>query len=440
MAKLARAPGRNVDQIFQLTTLEDSYSPALGRAPDAWTVTVKINDSGDDRRLIGGMGRLVFDANGYAWVSNNVKQGTQTSSRFMVVFQPNGKPADGAYYGTPVSPVTGGGILGGGYGITIDPEGTIWEGNFGWGGVNPTPGGNGSVSQFTASGDPISGRRGYQGGPVRAQGIASDAHGNIWITSYGTDSVVVFLKGDPGNAVSFQEYNGSQPFDVAIAADGTAWVSNGGGIAGHFQSSVAKFALVNGKIKRQFLVPVGNALKGIALDSLGNAWVASQGDSKVWGIRADSSKIGGFDGGGIDHPWGVTVDGEDNLWVVNFGPLQLGSNFTPGRISKLYGDNPATRPVGKKVGDAISPETGYTVRSAGSQVLLHNGEPLYGPEGYPSFTPMMRQTAAPIDQAGNIWSLNNWKPNFDIDKTANPGGDGIIIFVGIAPPPAKNNY
>jgi len=41
-----------------------------------------------------------------------------------------------------------------------------------------------------------------------------------------------------------------------------------------------------------------------------------------------------------------------------------------------------------------------------------------------------------IDQAGNIWSLNNWKPRIDIDTIGmNPGGDGIIIFVGLAPPP-----
>ena len=47
---------------------------------------------------------------------------------------------------------------------------------------------------------------------------------------------------------------------------------------------------------------------------------------------------------------------------------------------------------------------------------------------------MMRQTGVVIDQAGNIWSLNNWKPDFDTDVASNPGGDGIIIFVGLAPP------
>ena len=98
---------------------------------------------------------------------------------------------------------------------------------------------------------------------------------------------------------------------------------------------------------------------------------------------------------------------------------------------------PGNPPPGHNVGDPISPPTGYTVPSAGSEVLLHNGQPLYGLPPAPScLIPMMRQTAVVIDQAGNIWSINNWKPDFDTDtQGGNPGGDGIIIFVGLAPPP-----
>jgi hypothetical protein len=50
---------------------------------------------------------------------------------------------------------------------------------------------------------------------------------------------------------------------------------------------------------------------------------------------------------------------------------------------------------------------------------------------------MMRQTSVVIDQAGNIWSTNNWKPDFNTDVRSNPGGDGIVIFVGLAAPPVK---
>ena len=435
LANLARDPGQNVDGIYALTLLSNLYAPPLVEIPDAWTVTVKVNDSGDDSILIGGPGNLAFDDRGYAWVTNNVVQGTPNSSNYVLALKPNGQPADGRK-GTPRSPLTGGGILGTGFGVTIDPRGSVWFGNFGWGmcrGCDPSPTGNGSLSRFTLSGAAMSKPNGYQGGPVRAQGLGADAEGNIWISSYENDSVYVFLRGNPHHAVSFQQYDNSGPFDVAIAADGTAWVSNSGGLpSGDFPRSVAKYALVNGVMEQQFLHFLGQQLRGLSLDSHGNAWVASQGDSMIYAIRPDGMEIGHFSGGGMDGPWDTAIDGEDNVWVADFGPLEPPSNFT-GRLTKLWGVN---APPGHNVGDPISPPTGYTVPSAGSEVLLHNGDPLYGSGAPPSFIPMMRQTAVVIDQAGNIWSINNWKPDVVIDFGGNPSGDGIVIFVGLAAPPA----
>lgn len=434
LANLARDPGQNVDGIYALTLLSSLYAPPLVNMPDAWTVTVKVNDSGNDNRLIGGPGNLAFDMRGYAWVTNNTFQGTPNSGDFNLVFKPNGQPADGRN-GTPLSPLLGGGLLGAGYGVTIDRQGSVWFGNFGWGmcpGCDPSPDGNGSVSRFTRTGMPVSPHDGYQGGPVRAMGMGADGYGNIWIGSNGNDSVYVFRHGNPHQSVGYQQYAGSQPFDLQLAPDGTAWVTNGGGFDGRYPSSVARYALVNGVLQQQFRRFVGKALKAATLDSVGNAWVASQGDNRIYLLAPEGTEVGNFSGGGIDGPWGITVDGEDNIWVANFGPLESGSDFT-GRVTKLWGINAAP---GHNVGDPISPPTGYTVPTAGSEVLLHNGERLYGPQGPPCFIPMMRQTALGIDQAGNLWSLNNWKPDFDIDTIGqNPGGDGAIIFVGLASPP-----
>lgn len=131
LANLARDPEQNVDEIYALTLLSDLYAPPLVTMPDAWTVTVKVNDSGNDNRLIGGPGNLAFDRRGYAWVTNNTFQGTPNSGDFNLVFKPNGQPADGRN-GTPLSPLLGGGLLGAGYGVTIDPHSSVWFGNFGW--------------------------------------------------------------------------------------------------------------------------------------------------------------------------------------------------------------------------------------------------------------------------------------------------------------------
>lgn len=436
LVNVARHPARNVEAIYQQSKAVELYQPALDAMPDAWTLAVKVNDSGDDNYLIAGPGNIAFDENGYAWISNNVTQGGTTSGNFAFVLQPNGQPADGTN-GTPKSPLLGGGLLGGGMGVAIDLQNTVWFGNFGWGGDNPSPTGDGSVSQFTLQGEPLSGDNGYQGGVIRAQGIAVDADNNIWIASFGNNQLVMFPKGDFNNPISYQASANSQPFDVAVAADGTVWMSNSASSQLGVGASIAKYQLVDGALQQLFDVPVGNSVKGLALDSLGNAWLASGNDNKVYLVNPQGEVVGGFDGGGIDSPWGVAVDGNDNVWVANFGPIEADTNYRPAGVSLLAGANPATRPAGTQTGDPLTPPTGYTLPSAGSPVLLHNGMPLYGEGSPPSYAPLMRQTNVAIDQAGNLWVLNNWKPDFNVDNSTNPGGDGIVIFVGVAIPPAQ---
>ena len=63
--------------------------------------------------------------------------------------------------------------------------------------------------------------------------------------------------------------------------------------------------------------------------------------------------------------------------------------------------------------------------------------PLYGEGSDPVYIPFMRTTGLNIDQGGNVWVCNNWRPNFELDHEANgnPGGDGMVIFIGLAKPP-----
>lgn len=75
-------------------------------------------------------------------------------------------------------------------------------------------------------------------------------------------------------------------------------------------------------------------------------------------------------------------------------------------------------------------------------VTLHEGTPLYGDGADAVYIPFMRTTGVNIDQAGNVWACNNWKPNFELDHevNGNPGGDGMVIFIGLAKPPAADGH
>jgi len=74
----------------------------------------------------------------------------------------------------------------------------------------------------------------------------------------------------------------------------------------------------------------------------------------------------------------------------------------------------------------------YNLPSGGKPVKLANGFLLYGNDAGPSFEPLMRLTATNIDAAGNIWAVNNWKPSAVVDLQGNPGGDGVVVFLGQA--------
>lgn len=440
---IARSPSANVKQIFALSDGVDVFTPALGseQGPnarnelfrlDAFTLAVKVNATGRKNAQgaelcpFGGPGNLVFDPNGWAWITNNVIQGEPVSANCFFVLKPDGSPSDG-HNGTPASPLFGGGVLGQGFGITRDPSGNIWSGNFGWGGANPV----GSVSKFSAKGKPLSPSTGFVSTLNRVQGTTADQSGNIWMASYYGNSVQVFPGGNPyTNYPVYQDAENEKPFHIVVDNEGAGWVSYTS------SSTLSKFAFTQSGLVKYFTVPIGTNAnpKGIGLDTAGNLWATAGSESKIYAFRPDGSQIGAFSGGGVIGPWGLSVDSRDNVWVANFGPTeQLATKY---RLSRLCGASTANCPSGLHTGDAISPDTGYTLPSGGDPVLLANGQPLYGNLNIPSYKPLMRSTATAIDMAGNVWVTNNWKPSglYDIGPSGNPGGDGMIIFVGLAAP------
>ena len=61
---------------------------------------------------------------------------------------------------------------------------------------------------------------------------------------------------------------------------------------------------------------------------------------------------------------------------------------------------------------------------------MRTGDPISPATGYTSDGPT-RMTAVPVDMSGNLWATNNWKL---VPPLNNPGGDSIVIFVGLAGP------
>jgi hypothetical protein len=235
IVSIALNPANNVGGIYTQAKALEIYTPALdlyapsGNPVDAWTIAVKVNDSGDDAYLFGGPANIAFDQNGYAWVANNVVQGTPNSASCIMVLKPNGMPATGEN-GEPRSPVFGGGIFGVGFGISIARDtGHVWIGNFGWGDPDTQYPVDGTVSELNAAGQPVSPQQGYTGSTNRVQATAVDAGGNVWLASFGNNTLVVFPGGDAATAIVYPDEPGPATpvgtFGIAPEKAVTAWVT-----------------------------------------------------------------------------------------------------------------------------------------------------------------------------------------------------------------------
>ncbi|MFJ4188934.1 NHL repeat-containing protein [Kitasatospora sp. NPDC089509] len=417
---IARDPGHDVAALFALAGTAERYRPALSAAPDAWTVALRYDGDGHE---LDGPGNLAFDADGNAWVSNNYRYGPDPGvpvcgGDAVLRFTPDGRDAPGA-------PYRGGGLYGAGFGVTVDARGTAWVANFGFQGtgcpVDPKPLER-SVSQFAPDGTPLSPPKGWRGaGIVQPQGMAADRAGTVWVANCGTDGVARIPDGDATQAREIATPGLHKPFGAAVDPAGRLWVTGNG-------SDSVQVLAPDGTVERTV---TGAGLRrplAVATDSRGNAWVGNSGilpvpcgDSTAADLAAalageDGPRPGAsvtmigpdgstpaepFTGGGLFLPWGVAVDGDDTVWVANFGGH---------RVARLCGVNLSACPPGVRTGEPISPPgTGYT--SDGLE----------------------RNTGVQIDPSGNVWLANNWRT---VPVPANPGGHELVVLVGAAAPVA----
>ena len=415
IADIAKNPAHNVNGLFKLARSAPApFGPALGQGerPDGWTLALRFDGDGTS---LDGPGNFAIDKQGNLWVNNNYNYGAnphvpQCASNQLFKFKPDGEFARR-------SPFTGGGLSGAGFGVSVAPNGHVWVGNYGFQGAGCTdPPPRNSVSEFTASGNPLSPPRtdtfggGYTAGPLdQPQATVPDRDGNIWIANCGNGTVTQYPGGDPSKAIVASNLGITSPFGIAINDRGQAFV------AGNQNSRVA---IINPDGTPAANSPVSTAITrpmGLATDSRGNVWVANsgmvlfpcepplppftgQGSVTLLSDQGVPAPGTPFTGGGTILPWGIAVDGDDNVWVANFGQQTLGH---------LCGTRPKHCPPGTHTGDPIAPDTGY------------------------GFDGLDRNTGVAVDPSGNVWLANNW---LQVPYQTNPGGHEIVAYIGLAAP------
>lgn len=407
LALRVRYPAFRPAATFTAAQRSAVYSPALDSAPRSWTLALKFIGNG---RQFDGPGNITVAADGDLWINNNYSKSADPTkicgSRNIFRLSP-------FLPGTPVATFSGGGLDGSGFGITSDPRGHIWVSNFGFQGrLCAVPPASDSVSEFDPDGAALSGDDGYTGGISWPQGIASDSRGNMYVGNCGNNSLSRLAAGRPDTPRTVAT-GITKAFGVTVDAADRVWVTSIGNNALYGFDRTG--APVSGSPFR------GGGLRlplGVTADSAGNKWVANSGvidlpcgsgpqrqvpqpEKRHTLTLVDSAgSVSRLTGGGLTIPWGISLDGDQNVWVANFAGQ---------RLSHFCGHRSRTCPRGKDTGEPISPGAGY------------------------GFDGLQRNTAAQVDTAGNVWVTNNWKK---VPALINPGGDGVVVFVGLAAPVA----
>jgi len=454
---IARYPWHRAQELFAL--LDEFYPvpagkhwrdvpriPYLNFAPRAWTLSLVYAGGG-----LNSLGGIAIDGEGNLWADDNFLVGSQST----IFTSFGGGLSKLAPDGKPLSPMTtgfrGGGIDGPGFGIAISADDKVWatslagknisvfdretgkplspDGGYDFGGqlghmqgiiVTPhgdvwaldneksqivhLPLGNASKGRIlgrTVDGKPVDGTLQFKA-PFH---LAIDQQERIWVTNSGSDTVTRFPASDPGKAEQFKV--GYAPRAIAIDGRGNAWVAN---TVGH-PGTAEKVAFVEAKLKAKaegFMSSMSEE------ERIAKEWIDLYdiltkypgGDVSL--VRPDGTVLGPFDGGkSIIGPWGIAIDGNDNVWVAN---------STGRSVTQLCGVRIEACPPGLKTGDPISPRDGYI---GGLQII----------------------TDVAVDPAGNLWVANNWnRPDEGFKKMPDEalatrfGGNGAVVFFGLAKP------
>lgn len=427
---IARSPWADPKTLYEL--FNAAYpQPADGSRRSAPFIPY-LSYTPDDFALMlcyagGGMfanGRLMFDADGNLWSGQNWMPGSQSGviksiGGGVLKMTPNGIPLS-----PPITGFTGMGLDGVGWGTAVTKD-RVWASSF-----------NGKILVMDFDGNPVGSESDF---PFKEKllglmGIGVAANGDVWIGDGSNDQLLFFPGGSIKDGKIVKVAGLQSPFDIVVDSRNMVYVSNSQ------SDKVFRFHAEDPTKVDSFLC--GISVRGLALDSKENVWVASNasldfpqvkvpdgasimeqfqimGDAllkypKSTGIISLIKPDGtmpfpaGFTGnGGVDVPWGINIDGNDDVWVGNFSPHSRS-------VAYLAGENTQGHPSGTNTGDVI-----HVFRSGTIQML----------------------TDVSIDAAGNVWAANNWN---DPKAATDPdpyrptstwgGGSGLTVIFGVAAP------
>jgi hypothetical protein len=430
MAGIARRPWANAKELYALfdeaypqpkdgSRRKAPFAPYLAWSPPDFVLSLCFAGGG-----VYSPGRFMFDADGNLWSGQNWMAGSQSGTvrsigGGVVKFAPNGNPLS-----PPITGFRGMGLDGVGWGTAVTRD-HVWASGF-----------NGKILVMDFNGRPIGKESDF---PFKEKlfglmGVGVSASGDVWIADGPGNQLLHFPGGRIKDGRIVKVKGLKSPFDAVIDSRDRVWVSNSQ------SDNLLRFPADDPTKVQSF--QAGIVVRALALDSQENVWVTSNASldfpmpklpdgtsimeqfritgeammtypkstGVVHMIRPDGTYLEpkGFTGdGAVDVPWGLNLDGNDDVWIGNISPRARS-------VVLMAGANPEGHPAGTKPGDVIH------VFKRGSLQML---------------------TDVAIDPAGNVWAANNWndpiaavRPNPPTAISTWGGGSGFTVIYGVAAP------
>jgi len=281
MINIARNPGANMSDLYNLPSPTSPFAPTLAPQPNDFTIALTYTDPS-----LNAPGSVTFDAAGNAWIAN-------FGNNSVTLLSSLGVPLSN-------SPMFNNGLSNPSQ-IAIDQSGNAWVANAG----------AAAVSEFDLNGNALGSLS--TGSSNTSGAIAVDPSGNVWAASSSSNELsLLTMSGTP--ALSQFTTNLDSPDFVAFDASGNAWVAN------QLASNVAIFDNSGNPLSNS---PIGgngiDSPTAVSIDNFGNGWVGNFASNSisVFDMNGNEMASSPFTGGGVSQPLAIAFDGLGNVWVAN---------------------------------------------------------------------------------------------------------------------------
>jgi len=296
---IAQHQARNVTAIWNLTSTNTVFTPALTSQPTDWTMPVIYNNLVSqpgqvvNNQIVSGPFNIAFDANGNAWIGDRVKGVVRVGPQGAATTINNGF---GMVKGVAVSSL----------------DGTIWVSDYA----------NNVVDVLDSTGTTLSTLTTDLDGPILTAFAGNTAGQSFAFEANETTTGVVlfdsstYAVADFENSSNFPDVKG--PGWISVDNNGNAWIpSTSTNYMGQVHSSEkgksGKFTFGSSETSG----PLSSYSMGA--DANGNLWFTSNtgaGDlEEILSGGTTATDLG--NGGGVNGAYKIAVDGNNTVWIAN---------------------------------------------------------------------------------------------------------------------------